>query len=132
MTEEQVNKWIKRRNDAKRIEDPVARSQALDLVYELRDEMQLDCFRKQADRIKKSLENDAQLARELRDVKADVDDIKQELPAFRETDRDYRQKKERTKGAIFALRALDYIFRLAGAGGIGAALYQLLRGGAVQ
>ena len=32
MTEEQVTKWQARRDEAKRIEDPVAREKALDIV----------------------------------------------------------------------------------------------------
>ena len=51
MTEEQVLKWQARRDEAKQIEDPVAREKALDIVYDLRDDMQLDCQRKMADRI---------------------------------------------------------------------------------
>ena len=37
--------------------------------------------------------------------------------------------KERGKGEKWALQALDYIFRLAGAGGLGAAIYTAIKGG---
>lgn len=132
MTQDQLEKWQKRRDEAKKIEDPVAREAALDVVYDMKDDMQLDCQRKMADRIKELKSSDAIQSEAIQGIKRDVDEIKKDLPSIKETDKDYRAKKERAKGAVLALKALDWLLKAAGAGGIGAAVYQIIRSGAAQ
>lgn len=132
MTQDQLEKWQKRRDEAKKIQDPVAREAALDVVYDMKDDMQLDCQRKMADRIKELKSSDAIQSEAIQGIKRDVDEIKKDLPSIKETDKDYRAKKERAKGAVLALKALDWLLKAAGAGGIGAAVYQIIRSGAVQ
>jgi len=132
MTQDQLEKWQKRRDEAKKIKDPVAREAALDVVYDMKDDMQLDCQRKMADRIKELKSSDAIQSEAIQGIKRDVDEIKKDLPSIKETDKDYRAKKERAKGAVLALKALDWLLKAAGAGGIGAAVYQIIRSGAAQ
>jgi len=132
MTQDQLEKWQKRRDEAKKIKDPVAREAALDVVYDMKDDMQLDCQRKMADRIKELKSSDALQPEAIQGIKRDVDEIKKDLPSIKETDKDYRAKKERAKGAVLALKALDWLLKAAGAGGIGAAVYQIIRSGAAQ
>lgn len=132
MTQDQLEKWQKRRDEAKKIQDPVAREAALDVVYDMKDDMQLDCQRKMADRIKELKSSDAIQSEAIQGIKRDVDEIKKDLPSIKETDKDYRAKKERAKGAVLALKALDWLLKAAGAGGIGAAFYQIIRNSAAQ
>lgn len=132
MTQDQLEKWQKRRDEAKKIKDPVAREAALDVVYDMKDDMQLDCQRKMSDRIKELKSSDAIQSEAIQGIKRDVDEIKKDLPSIKETDKDYRAKKERAKGAVLALKALDWLLKAAGAGGIGAAVYQIIRSGAAQ
>lgn len=132
MTQDQLEKWQKRRDEAKKIKDPVAREAALDVVYDMKDDMQLDCQRKMADRIKELKSSDAIQSEAIQGIKRDVDEIKKDLPSIKETDKDYRAKKERAKGAVLALKALDWLLKAAGAGGIGAAVYQIIRSGTAQ
>lgn len=132
MTEDQVAKWQKRRDEAKKIQDPAAREAALDIVYDMKDDMQLDCQRKMADRIKDLVSSDKVQAESIRSLKTDVDEIKKDLPSIKETDKDYRNQKERAKGAAYALKALDWLLKSAGIGGIGAVIWQVLRNGAAQ
>ena len=132
MTQDQLEKWQKRRDEAKKIKDPVAREAALDVVYDMKDDMQLDCQRKMSDRIKELKSSDAIQSEAIQGIKRDVDEIKKDLPSIKETDKDYRAKKERAKGAVLALKALDWLLKAAGAGGIGAAVYQIIRSGVAQ
>lgn len=125
MTEEQLKKWQQRRDEAKKIRDPVAREAALDVVYDMKDDMQLDCQRKMADRIKELKGSDAIQSEAIQSIKKDVDEIKKDLPSIKETDKDYRAKKERTKGAVMTLKCLDWLLKTTGAGGIAAIIYQI-------
>ena len=121
MTEEQVLKWQARRDEAKRIEDPVAREKALDIVYDLKDDMQLDCQRKMADRIKDLVESDKEQRREINEIKTsvaamktDLDNHKKDFEADHEVVNEVREHKLKASGAMMALKWLGYV---AAAGG---------------
>ena len=121
MTEEQVLKWQARRDEAKRIEDPVAREKALDIVYDLKDDMQLDCQRKMADRIKDLVESDKAQRREINEIKTsvaamktDLDNHKNDFKADHEVVNEMREQKLKASGAMTVLKWLGYI---AAAGG---------------
>lgn len=114
MTEDQVRNWQRRRNEAKEIEDPVARQKALDIVYDLKDDMQLDCQRKMADRIKQLIENDATQSSEISEIKASLEARGKDFDEDHKTVQEIREGRMKAKGVILALKWLGYI---AAAGG---------------
>lgn len=121
MTEEQVAKWQARRDEAKRIEDPVAREKALGIVYDLKDDMQLDCQRKMADRMKGLVESDKEQRREINEIKDTVKSLEgnlarheEDFKADHEVVNEVRERKLKVSGAMTALRWLGYV---AAAGG---------------
>lgn len=114
MTEDQVRTWQRRRNEAKEIEDPVARQKALDIVYDMKDDLQLDCQRKMADRIKQLVENDEVQHGEIAEIKTSVDKLNKDFEEDHETVQEVREGKLKAKGVMLALKWLGYI---AAAGG---------------
>lgn len=114
MTEDQVRSWQRRRNEAKEIEDPVARQKALDIVYDMKDDMQLDCQRKMADRIKQLVENDEVQHGEIVEIKASVEELNRGFEEDHATVQEVRESKLKASGVILALKWLGYI---AAAGG---------------
>lgn len=121
MTEDQVAKWQARRNEAKRIKDPVAREKALDIVYDLKDDMQLDCQRRMADRIKDLVESDKaqrceinEIAGAVKSLEGDLARHEKDFKADHEVVNEVREQKLKAAGAMTALRWLGYI---AAAGG---------------
>ena len=121
MTEEQVVKWQARRDEAKSIEDPVAREKALDIVYDLKDDMQLDCQRKMADRIKGLVDSDKEQRREINEIKGSVDSLKRdfdrhegEFKADHASVEEFRAHKLRASGALLALKGLGYMLAAGG------------------
>lgn len=128
MTEDQVAKWQARRDEAKKIADPVAREKALDMVYDLKDDMLLDCQRKVGDRIKLLVENDKEQRQEIRGIKDALQEMKTDLEqqaAELRTDHtiiiedhelinEFKEHKLRAAGFMMALKVLGYV---AAAGG---------------
>lgn len=114
MTEDQVRTWQKRRNEAKEIEDPVARQKALDIVYDMKDDMQLDCQRKMADRIKQLVENDEVQQGEIAAIKSSVQELQSGFEEDHETVKEIKEGKLKASGVVLALKWLGYI---AAAGG---------------
>lgn len=125
MTEEQVAKWQARRDEAKRIEDPVAREKALDIVYDLKDDMQLDCQRKMADRIKDLVESDKEQRLEINEIKGAVKSLEDDLAhheedfkADHEVVNEVRAHKLKASGAMTILRWLGYLAAVGGGAAI--------------
>ena len=114
MTEEQVRTWQKRRNEAKEIKDPEARQKALDFVYDLKDDMQLDCQRKMADRIKDLVASDEVQREEIAEVKIAVEGLQQGFEADHETVQGFREGKLRVSGALLLLKWLGYLLAAGG------------------
>lgn len=114
MTEDQVRMWQRRRNEAKEIEDPAARQKALDIVYDMKDDMQLDCQRKMADRIKGLVESDKVQHGEIVEIKTSVDKLNKDFEEDHATVQEVREGKLKAKGAMLMLKWLGYI---AAAGG---------------
>lgn len=121
MTEEQVLKWQARRDAARRIEDPVSREHALDIVYDLKDDMQLDCQRKMADRIKEMIASDKEQRKEILDIKESVASVKRDLARHeKEFNEDhaaveeFREHKLKAHGMMLALKWLGYIVSAGG------------------
>lgn len=114
MTEDQVKTWQRRRNEAKEIEDPVARQKALDIVYDMKDDLQLDCQRKMADRIKGLVESDKVQQGEIAEIKTSVKELQGGFEEDHETVQEIREGKLKAKGVMLALKWLGYI---AAAGG---------------
>lgn len=119
MTEDQVIKWQKRRNEAKAIEDPKAREAALDVVYDLKDDMQLDCQRKMADRIKQLVENDKAQATEMVGIKTDVALIKTKVETHDPVVTAVRDAQLKAQGGWQLLKLLGWIAAAGGSGAVG-------------
>lgn len=121
MTEEQVAKWQARRDEAKRIEDPVAREKALDIVYDLKDDMQLDCQRKMADRMKGLVESDKEQRNAINEIKTsvatmntDLENHKRDFEADHKVVNEVRENKLKASGAVTALKWLGYVAAVGG------------------
>lgn len=114
MTEDQVRMWQRRRNEAKEIEDPAARQKALDIVYDMKDDMQLDCQRKMADRIKQLVESDEVQQGEIADIKTSVKDLQSGFEEDHETVQEIREGKLKASGVMLALKWLGYIVAAGG------------------
>lgn len=121
MTEDQVKEWQASRDEAKKIEDPVAREKALDIVYDMKDDMQLDCQRKMADRIKYLVKRDIAQRADIDEIKASVDAVTTDLDdhikdyeADHEVVNSVREGKLKLSGAMAVLKWLGYV---AAAGG---------------
>ena len=114
MTEDQVRMWQRRRNEAKEIGDPAARQKALDIVYDMKDDMQLDCQRKMADRIKQLVESDEVQQGEIAEIKTSVKDLQSDFDEDHGTVQEIRESKLKASGVMLALKWLGYI---AAAGG---------------
>lgn len=121
MTEEQVARWQARRDEAKRIEDPVAREKALDMVYDLKDDMQLDCQRKLADRIKDLVSSDREKRIGIDEIKTSVNAVRQELDRYKRdfdadhaTVEEFRENRLRAHGFVLAVKWLGYLLAAGG------------------
>ena len=130
MTEEQVKNWTSKRDAAKKIKDPESRAAALDIVYDMKDDMQLDCQRKMADRIKALVQSDAEQSAGLADVRESVAQIEkdfkshvEDFDADHETVQEIRESRLRASGALLLLKWLGYI-AAAGGGGLLTWLYK--------
>lgn len=139
MTEEQVAKWQARRDEAKRIEDPVAREKALDIVYDLKDDMQLDCQRKMADRIKDLVKSDGKQRDDIDEIKTsvaamktDLDNHKKDFEADHKVVNEVREQKLKASGAVTALRWLGYVAAAGGGAAVKLLLDALNKAGGVQ
>lgn len=114
MTEDQVRMWQRRRNEAKEIGDPAARQKALDIVYDMKDDMQLDCQRKMADRIKTLVESDKVQQGEIAEIKTSVQELQTGFEEDHETVKEIKEGKLKATGVMLALKWLGYV---AAAGG---------------
>lgn len=114
MTEDQVRMWQRRRNEAKEIEDPVARQKALDIVYDMKDDLQLECQRKMADRIKGLVESDKVQQGEIAEIKSSMQELQSGFEEDHETVKEIKEGKLKASGVVLALKWLGYI---AAAGG---------------
>lgn len=139
MTEEQVLMWQKRRDEAKQIEDPVAREKALDIVYDLKDDMQLDCQRKLADRIKDLVKSDKEQRNDINEIKTsvaamriDLDNHKKDFSADHEVVNEVREQKLKASGAITALKWLGYAAAVGGGVAVKWILEVINKAGGVQ
>ena len=139
MTEEQVAKWQARRDEAKRIEDPVAREKALDIVYDLKDDMQLDCQRKMADRMKGLVESDKEQRNDINEIKTsvaamktDLDNHKRDFEADHKVVNEVRENKLKASGAMTALRWLGYVAAVGGGVAVKWILEIINKAGGVQ
>lgn len=139
MTEEQVAKWQARRDEAKRIEDPVAREKALDIVYDLKDDMQLDCQRKMADRMKGLVESDREQRNDINEIKTsvaamktDLDNHKKDFEADHKVVNEVREQRLKASGAMTALRWLGYVAAAGGGVAIKWLLEVINKAGGVQ
>lgn len=131
MTEDQVAKWQAKRNAAKKIKNPKARQAALDVVYDMKDDMQLDCQRKMADRIKELKASDSEQSACLESVKASVEQVKRDFDAHmkacaedHEVVEEVKAGKHRAHGFIAALKWLGYLVA-AGGGSIATVLVKM-------
>lgn len=114
MTKEQVEKWQEQRDKAKKIADPVARQQALDIVYDMKDDLQLDCQRKMADRIKELVASDEVQRGEIAEVKTAVEELGKGFESDHEVVQEFREGKLRASGALLLLKWLGYLLAAGG------------------
>lgn len=139
MTEEQVTKWQTRRDEAKRIMDPIAREKALDIVYDLKDDMQLDCQRKMADRIKDLVESDKAQRREINEITDSVKTLEgnlarheKDFEADHKVVNEVREQKLKASGAMMTLKWLGYVAAAGGGVAIKWLLEAVNKAGGVQ
>lgn len=119
MTEEQVLKWQKRRDEAKQIEDPAARQTALDVVYDMKDDLQLDCQRKMSDRIKSLVARDQQQAADLVALRLDVSELKKGFQEHDPVVRTVKDAQAKTQGAWLLLKVIGATIAIFGSSAAG-------------
>lgn len=119
MTEEQVTKWQARRDEAKRIEDPKAREAALDIVYDMKDDMQLDCQRKMADRIKELIASDRVQASDISVIKTDLASVRTTVDDHDPIVKAVRNAQLRSQGAWLLLKIIGWSVAVFGSGAVG-------------
>ena len=110
-----------KRDEAKKIEDPKAREAALDIVYDMKDDMQLDCQRKMADRIKELKTSDKEQSECLASVKASVEQVKRDFDMHvKVCEEDHKVVEEvkanrlKASGVLTALKWLGYLVAAGG------------------
>ena len=119
MTEEQVLKWQKRRDEAKQIEDPKAREAALDLVYDMKDDLQLDCQRKMADRIKDLVARDRQQGADMVALRLDVAELKKGFLEHDPVVKTVKDAQVKTQGAWLLLKIIGATIAIFGSSAAG-------------
>lgn len=119
MTEEQVLKWQKRRDEAKQIKDPVAREAALDIVYDMKDDLQLDCQRKLADRIKYLVARDGQQVADLTALRLDVAELRKGFQEHDPVVKTVKNAQVKTQGAWLLLKVIGATVAIFGSGAAG-------------
>lgn len=119
MTEEQVLRWQKRRDEAKQIEDPVARQAALDVVYDMKDDLQLDCQRKMSDRIKALVARDQQQAADLVALRLDVSELKKGFQEHDPVVKTVKNAQVKTQGAWLLLKIIGVSLAIFGSSAAG-------------
>jgi len=102
---------------ARRIEDPKKREDAMQEVYDHRDDLQMKCIQHQADRIKTVLADSIVM-------KADISKIRDEMKPLKESDRAFREAQIEARGMSRLIKWAKY----AVAAGGGAAILKLLGG----
>lgn len=107
MTEEQVINWKKERDIARRIADDTSRHEALQEVYDHRDDMMMHCIQRQADRVKMILK--------------DHDDMVA-------THKDYQQERAEREGVRKALNWVKWGATVLGSCGAGAIVTKWIGG----
>lgn len=119
MTEEQVKKWQQRRDEAKAIEDPAARAAALDIVYDMKDDMQLDCQRKMADRIKDLVVSNEGQSIAISKITSELGVIKSQVADHESVVAEVKTAKIRSQGAWMLLKIIGWSAAVGGSGAIG-------------
>ena len=119
MTEEQVLMWQKRRDEAKQIEDPAARQAALDVVYDMKDDLQLDCQRKMSDRIKALVARDQQQAADLVALRLDVSELKKGFQEHDPVVQTVKDAQVKTQGAWLLLKIIGVSLAIFGSSAAG-------------
>lgn len=79
MTSDQVKRIKEQVLFAKTITDEKQRAEAFELISQQRDEMLLDCFRKQSERIKNVVAQNEQFEADIHDIHDELNEIKKQL-----------------------------------------------------
>ena len=116
MTEEQVKMWKVRRDEAKSIEDPKAREAALDIVYDMKDDMQLDCQRKMADRIKGLVASDDIQGKKIDTIQTDVGNLKTQIASHAPIINAVKEANSQAKGMWNLLKIIGILASIGGSG----------------
>lgn len=119
MTEDQVLKWQKRRDEAKQIQDPVAREAALDVVYDMKDDLQLDCQRKMADRIKDLVARDHVQGADMATLRLDIAELKKTLKEHDPVVQAVKDAQAKTQGAWLLLKIIGVSLAIFGSSAAG-------------
>ena len=139
MTEDQFKEWKEKRDKARRIKDPRARAAALAIVHDLKDDMQLDCQRKMADRIKELKTSDKEQSECLASVKASVEQVKRDFDSHvKSCEEDHKVVEEvkanrlKASGALTALKWLGYLLAAGGGSAVTLILKTLTQASGAQ
>ena len=116
MTAHEIEQWKQSRDIARLIQDPEERSKAMDRVYDMRDDLQMECIQHQSDRIKMTLKNAEDLNEEIKGIKVDIAEMKQDMKPCIESDKDYREWKMKIQGGVIMWKILKYLLAAGGGG----------------
>lgn len=104
MTDQQIKQWKAERDIARSIKDPEERRNALEKVYDHRDEMQMECIAHQSGRVK--------------DLVSDMITVKAVLKPIKEQYDEIEIKKIEARGAFKFFKFLKVVAALGGGAGI--------------
>ena len=108
--------WKERRDEAKAIEDPKARKAALDIVYDMKDDMQLDCQRKMADRIKGLVASDLTQGKKIDKIQEEMGSLKDEISTHAPVIKAVKEANNRVRGMWDLLKIIGWLVAVGGSG----------------
>jgi uncharacterized protein YPO0396 len=127
MTQEQVQHIKQQVAFAKTLTDEKQRHEAFELISQQRDEIMLDCFRKQSERIKNVVKQNELFEADINEIKMTLKEIKEDLGPLKNMKSTYDRKRYEKDGMIKFLSALKIVGITGGSAGLGAGLLKLIQ-----
>lgn len=115
MTEEDVKNWKVERDIARQSGNP----ELLQIAYDHRDDLMMNCIQRQADRVKALIDHKRTVDTELKEVKNTVSAICTKLDEHSLVVEEVKKDKIKGQGIILALKILGWISAAGGSGAIG-------------
>lgn len=126
MTKEDVDRIKQQVAFANTISDEKKRHEAFELIAQQRDEIMLDCFSKQSDRIKSVVAQNIEFQHEIGEIKSTLKRIESSLCPLQKCYTQQQNAKMQKKGMIKLLEVLKYIGTFGGSTAVAGTILKLL------